>query len=840
MKKKIRIVIFTLLMIIMAGSIWNICQEETVHKETSNHKLKGSGENVGLIEEVGEIAQTFEESRDFCGISFLAGNYDRKTFGTIHLKLYDEESGELILKKDYDAGVIKNNKMNYFLFDEAVEVNEPHRYKIVISADMKVFFSHFTIWKTKGDRYKEGALFVNDKEQPEDLVFDAVYSYKEIDTLGLKMHRCSLVILLFAFLGLHCFLDIKKMYQWIFEKRVWIAIAVFVFMVMNKYNFSSMAEYDAHIESNEGTQYAQTVFGSSRPIRSDEWMVSLTRYLSAEYSDYGQYNEIVRAEKTTNLSASGLYRSYSALAQPSFWGYYLFGSEIGVSFMWCFQMVFGFLFAFEFCLILTKRKPGIALLGGILLWFSSYNMWWSTVNWMLSGQAALVCFYYCLGEKKRWRQVFFGISTAVFAANFAVNLYPAWQVPVGFIFLGVLIWMIVQNLERIKEYNWKDWTVLGLCVLFMFSIAGAFFWNYREYMTDIMKTAYPGKRVSYGGFKLDRMLDYLASFFTPFKNFKNPSEIGCFVTLFPLPYLLGIRVLWKKWKKGEKDLFLGYLMLVATVLMLYCTVELPKFLAKILLLTYSTPYRAVNILSYVMMLILIIILGRERELAKMKPVPAALLTGGILALAVWYSQAAYEKPLDLWHYVLAGILLFVIFVPLIADMDERFHKTAAAALGMAVLITSLAVNPLMCGLDAIYSRPVAKAVQEIVSEDQDGKWIAIDGGTAANFLIACGAPTINSVNYIPNMKMWKKLDPEGTQEEIYNRYAHIHVKLVDEETSMELKQEDVIRLKLDIDDLEKIGVKYLYTEVRLKDHENVHFEKLYDSGKAYIYRAVYQ
>ncbi|MCI8326804.1 MAG: YfhO family protein [Lachnospiraceae bacterium] len=840
MKKKIKIVIFVILMLIMVRSVWGICQREVLHAKTSEYELKGSGENVGLIEELDEVAQTFEEKQDFQGIAFLAGNYDRKNFGTIHLKLLDEETGKQILEKDYDAGIIKNNVMNYFLFDEPVKVDKPHRYRVVISADMKVFFSHFTIWKTKKDDYKDGALFVNGKEQKVDLVFDTVYSYEEVNTIGMKLHRSSMVILLFAFLGLHCFVDIRKMYQWIFKKRVWIALAVFVFLVANKYHFSSVAEYNAHIEEGKGSQYIETVFGVSRPIRSDEWMVSLPRWLSAQYSDYGKYNEIVRAEKTTNMCASGLYRGYSALTEPAFWGYYLFGAEFGVSFMWCFRMVFGFLFSFELCLILTKRKPLLALLGGTLIWFSSYNMWWSTVNWLLSGQAALVCFYYLLKEKTRWKKVLFGLMTAIFASNFVVNLYPAWQVPVGYVYFTILVWMIVQNWENIKSYTWKDWGIAVLCVGFMLSITMAFFRDNMEYMTGIIDTVYPGKRISYGGMKLQNLLRSIACLWTPYRNFDNPSEIGCFIVLFPIPYILGIRMLIKNIKEKKKDIFLWALMGIATIFGLYCAFPLPKLLAKILLLTYSTPYRTADVIGYIMILLLMVLLGKYGSKAQLKPLLGVGLTGIVLAGTLCYTQIEYSEFLDFKYYLLTAIVLFIVFTPLVTNFREKWSKYSMIGFTIMVLVTGLSVNPLMCGLDVIYSKPIAKKVQEIVREDSDGKWIAVDNGIAANYLIACGAPTINSVNYMPNMKLWKKLDPSGEKEKIYNRYAHISIKLVDTETTMKLKQVDVVRLYLSTNDLKKLDVKYIYSDKKLEDTASVEFEEMYENEKTRIYQVNYR
>lgn len=838
MKKKIKIVVFVLLMIIMAGCVWNISQQEGVRAKTSSHKLKGAGQNVGEIDGKVEIAQTFEEEKDFQGIALLAANYDREMFGTIHLELYDDETNQKLLEKDYDGKEIKNDKTNYFIFDETVKVSEPHRYRVVVSADMKAFFSHFTLWHTGTDKYPEGALYINGEEQAADLVFDTVYSYEKIDTLGMKLHRSSLVIILFAFLGLHCFLDIRKMYQWIFEKRIWVALGIFVFMVANKYNFSSMAEYDVYIETEEGSQYASPVAGDPLAIRSDEWMVSLPRLLSAEYSNYGEYNSIVRAEKTTNLSASGLYRSYSALTQPSSWGYYLFGSEYGTSFMWCFNMVFGFFFSFELCLILTKRKPLLALLGGSLIWFSSYNMWWSTVNWLLTGQAALVCFYYFLVTEKRWKKVLCGVGTAIFAAAFVVNLYPAWQVPAGYAYLCILIWMLVDNRDKLKEYQWKDWGIGAVCVIFMISIIGIYLKNDAEYLTDVMNTVYPGKRVSYGGFSLDRLLGYLYNFWMPFSSYKNPSEAGCFVTLFPIPYLLASVIFFKNKKK---DLLTGLLMLAATILGLYCVFPFPQGVAKVCLLTYSTPGRVSDIVGYIMILLLLAVLGRYEERAKIKPWIAAVLTGVVLAGTLAYTQITESEYLDFKYYLVVAIAVFVVFVPIIADVKQGWKKTAMVVASVGMIASGILVNPLMCGLDAIYSKPVAKVIQELAEENPNEKWLSVaNNAVAGNFLIACGAPTVNSVNYVPNMKLWEKLDPSGEQEEIYNRYAHIVVALTEKGTSMSLRQEDVIDLSLSKADLKKLDITYLYSNKKLTDTDSVQFKKLYHNKNAYIYQAIYQ
>lgn len=90
------------------------------------------------------------------------------------------------------------------------------------------------------------------------------------------------------------------------------------------------------------------------------------------------------------------------------------------------------------------------------------------------------------------------------------------------------------------------------------------------------------------------------------------------------------------------------------------------------------------------------------------------------------------------------------------------------------LVTGAMVLPVQRGTDAIYSKPLAKAISAIVEEDPDAKWIALDSWLYADFSAACGASTINSNNYMPNFALWQKLFDQQTYEEyndIYNRYA---------------------------------------------------------------------
>lgn len=155
---------------------------------------------------------------------------------------------------------------------------------------------------------------------------------------------------------------------------------------------------------------------------------------------------------------------------------------------------------------------------------------------------------FCSG-KRLAKRLFFGAGIAISAANFVVDLYPAWQVPAGYVYLALLIWIIIDNRDCLKNYRIKDWMLAGGFFVFMISIIGMYLYNYMDYMTAIMNTVYPGGRTYYGGFSIDKLCGYLISLTTPYTDFTNPSEMGCFYGLFPFSVIVFAYALIQKKEK---------------------------------------------------------------------------------------------------------------------------------------------------------------------------------------------------------------------------------------------------------------------------------------------------
>jgi hypothetical protein len=662
------------------------------------------------------------------------------------------------------------------------------------------------------------------------VVMRDVHTYNQ--ALGVFWHRFEVIGLVYVFVSLHCFLDISKMYNWIYKHRIIIAIGIFVFMVANCFTLSSVSMYNSYIQPNNLSQYSNPIFGTARGIRSDEWLVSTPRLIAGSYNNYGATNDIVRGTLSSGITAtSGYYFDYSALRSPASYGYYFFGPEYGNSFAWNFQMIFGALLTFELFMILTKKNKLYSCLGCALVWFSSYNMWWSISSVMFSSIAIIVFFYYMI-KAEGWKfRLLFGTMLAIAGADFVTILYPAWQVPFGWLIIAIFIWILAENQEW-KKYRWLDWLIIAADIVFMATIIIRFIQVDGEYLKAVTETVYPGKRITYGGYSLDKLLGYAAESLMPLIEVGNASESGTFFAAFPLGLIASAFVL----KKEKcKNLLIWCILVPTVVYLIYCTVSLPPIVAKILMLTNSTPARAVDVLGFCMALLTIVSLSEMDECGRMKPIWAIVISAVCAGTAIWATTGMFGHNTVLAVIVIAIIAAAGIAV-FISKGKEAVRKTVIIITSILLTADALIVHPITVGFSAITQKPLYSEVRSIIKENTEHTlWIGT-GIVNGNYLIACGAPALNSTNFIPNKDLWKILDPNNENEMIWNRYAHLNVSLSDEaETTISLEQEDVVSIALSINDFRKLGVNYILSSSTVPASYQEYLEQIYSEDGSIIY-----
>ena len=660
-------------------------------------------------------------------------------------------------------------------------------------------------------------------------------------TAGTSMwlERVKLLTLVYFFLALHLLLDVRKIYRFLFEKRWLVCGLLLVFLVCNRYHGDSMSMYDYVIQQGEGSEYVQPVFGQAREIRSDEWAVSTPITLSTQFLDnpYGKYNDIIRGTDTVNSNAISFYQ----ICNPTYLVRVIitevFGFEYGFSFSWYAPILLTFLMTLELFLILTGGKWLLSVCGTFMVVSSSFYLWWGFPSVLFGIAAPLVCAYHYINSTSWKAKIPLALGTAVFTAGFVVILYPAWQVPIAYVALAILVWMIHSLWDKLKKQTWKEWAVMGAALLFCCMILLSYLSVQGEYAEAITQTEYPGSRVDYGGYSIYKLFNYIPAVLYSYLDYANPSEQGVCIGFFPIPMIMAL-YLWIRSKK--KDWLVAALLLVCLFLGLYTTVGLPPLLAKATLMTYSMSWRAVDILGYLQVILFVLIFSRYSDREKLPPKPGmclAVVAGIASVLIANYYHAGYMN--KVYMFVILILVAFILFV-CIARTSPKVQKIAFLCIIGISLVTGIYVRPLVKGTDAIYSKPLAKEIVKI-AEENDGKWLAYGGGKVLpSFAVACGAPTINSVNTYPNMELWRKLDEDGEYNMVYNRYAHVDLAFTEEETSMELVYADSIKINLSYQDIIKTQARYIVSLQPLQaDNDYVTFKEIYQEDGSYIYEIQY-
>lgn len=626
--------------------------------------------------------------------------------------------------------------------------------------------------------------------------------------------------------------------EYIYKRRYIIGIIIFTILVFFGFHGSSISFFNQIIQPNNIQPESNPIIGRARAIRGDEWAVGTPTILSQTKNGFNPTSSILNA-KTSNIT---LYpkivsKSIGTISTPNQIGFLFLPVEQAFSFSWYFGYFLLFFSSLELLMLMTKRKKFNSIIGAILITFSPVVQWWEAWNIIAYGALAIVLFDKYLKSEKIIKQILLAILIGYIGCCYIMCLYPAWQIPYGFLFLILSIWTIKENKE-----NCSIWKILMLILIILFIIAiivvPIFVSSYDIY-SIISHTTYPGKRLSTGGFNWPILFNYLICIFNSFFESSNASEMSQFISLYPVPIIMGIYYWYNNKRKYKKDFLLVGLTMLSILLSVWNYVKLPNWLAKISLLFMSTPSRCAVVVSFTCLLLLIYCLanyaGEElNNIGKYQNLIIAILVG-LFGINIVHSNYA--------NYMSSKMIVFdiIVFIPLIFMIllnHKTINKLALCLLALLTLVTGITVHPLNRGLKEIYNKPISKEIAKLEKKDSTSNWATI--GTTyymPNYLVANGADTLNSTSYYPNFDFWNKLDLKK-KEDIYNRYAHLIIEMTNKKTSIKLRSEDLIELHINNSDVCKLDLDYLLTtgtELEQYNNEDVHFSKIYNNDGILIY-----
>lgn len=544
------------------------------------------------------------------------------------------------------------------------------------------------------------------------------------------------------------------------------------------------------------------IWGSLKSIRSDEWLVFSPLAISQanHVPAFPVINKNI-GEDGQNMLIVGMagvpVSHISAFAKPATWGFYVFDLKHALSWYWWFP-IFGCLFSLwaVFCLI-SPNHWRIGFLVSLTFCVSPYVTAWS--YWpayaVFFPSLMLFSIVSMLRSRNNVALIGWAITLSLSLAGYVLILYPPWQVSLGYLFLFIGIGLVLRdklyrNIDHFKIFYfalafalatfilWKWWLDAGLAI------------------NAMMNTVYPGHRMHATGGSLDisALLRGFTNIITLYRMdgvYSNQSEIASFYYLFPSLLILFVLRLREKQIESTHLLLLVFL----TFSVLYMLFGIPQELATFTLWGRVSGQRADLAMGLAYILLLGGLLAKNKALNPTYKAPTMFLA--IIASLMWgavVAYAIYKMPHDTLSGFSAGVSVAIFTVIVISSWwlaigDYRKFLVFNFIFSTA---TILPFNPMMVSPNAL--TPIAEFSGE------NTRVLIANTQIPAMYLLASGKPVSNGVFYYPQKTMWERLDPDGVQANIYNRYQHLIFLLgsvANPYYRIESPQADVVRVVVD-------------------------------------------
>mgnify|MGYP000966499261 FL=1 len=650
---------------------------------------------------------------------------------------------------------------------------------------------------------------------------------------------------------------LKQGFELIYEYRFVLSFLLLIMLVSFKISGSSMGCWKLFLGDGE----SGIRLGEPRVWRSDEWGTLTPLCFRQQYNTLGAYNrysQTLGSILTDNMLVYGQ-PSWDILTlfRPFYWGYLFFGSERGLSWFWCSRLIVLFLSWFELGMLITDGQKKISVMLSVCVSFAPFLQWWFAINGLVEMLIYGACFVlgsnYLVSRAFNPRKIAVAVGMAVCAVGYVLTFYPTWMVPVAWGFVPLFLWVVIWKFDRkvLRRVDVVPWllifviTVAGLTVLAVTS------W---DVIKAELNSVYPGNApLSSGGTGLWWMMKYPISLVSRFSMNELIVENSSIICFAPAGFILA---LWVIIKEKKKDPLLIFLLGMNLFLAWYYCVGIPKWLAKMLLLSFVNSNRGPQVLGFLRLTLFVRAVAlKEKAPKRWLAALAAVISSAVpMRLALGFTK--YEPGGLRYEYfdtaekiVVVWAILAVVFYLL---YQARKSKYTMAVLGVCavVLASSIWINPVAKGVPEITKSETMQQIRDLVKEDPKAIWLVVDMAyPATNIPAMAGADCLNTTQTYPQKTRWEMLDQEGEYEDIYNRYCHIRASLGNK-TMLELVSTDYVEVTLSPEDLKKLNIRYIVSTndfdekiaagtTNIFTESGIEFQKYYEGTQLSIYRCVY-
>lgn len=650
---------------------------------------------------------------------------------------------------------------------------------------------------------------------------------------------------------------LKQGFELIYEYRFVLSFLLLIMLVSFKISGSSMGCWKLFLGDGE----SGIRLGEPRVWRSDEWGTLTPLCFRQQYNTLGSYNrysQTLGSILTDNMLVYGQ-PSWDILTlfRPFYWGYLFFGSDRGLSWFWCSRLIVLFLSWFELGMFITGGQKKLSVMLSICVSFAPFLQWWFAINGLVEMLIYGACFVlgsnYLVSRAFNPRKIAVAVGMAVCAVGYVLTFYPTWMVPVAWGFVPLFLWVVIWKFDRkvLRRVDVVPWLLIFVITAAGLTVLAVTSW---DVIKAELNSVYPGNAPSSsGGTGLWWMMKYPISLVSRFSMNELIVENSSIICFAPAGFILA---LWVIIKEKKKDPLLILLLGINLFLAWYYCVGIPKWLAKMLLLSFVNSNRGPQVLGFLRLTLFVRAVAlKEKAPKRWLAALAAVISSAVpMRLALGFTK--YEPGGLRYEYfdtaekiLVVWAILAVVFYLL---YRARKSKYTMAVLGVCtvVLASSIWINPVAKGVPEITKSETMQQIRDLVKEDPQAIWLVVDMAyPATNIPAMAGADCLNTTQTYPQKTRWEMLDQEGEYEDIYNRYCHIRASL-GSKTMLELVSTDYVEVTLSPEDLKKLNIRYIVSTndfdekiltgiTNIFTESGIEFQKYYEGTQLSIYRCVY-
>ena len=650
---------------------------------------------------------------------------------------------------------------------------------------------------------------------------------------------------------------LKQGFELIYKYRFVLSFLLLIMLVSFKISGSSMGCWKLFLGDGE----SGIRLGEPRVWRSDEWGTLTPLCFRQQYNTLGAYNrysQTLGSILTDNMLVYGQ-PSWDILTlfRPFYWGYLFFGSERGLSWFWCSRLIVLFLSWFELGMLITDGQKKLSVMLAVCVSFAPFLQWWFAINGLVEMLIYGACFVlgsnYLVSRAFNPRKIAVAVGMAVCAVGYVLTFYPTWMVPVAWGFVPLFLWVVIWKFDRkvLRRVDVVPWLLVFVITAAGLTVLAVTSW---DVIKAELNSVYPGNAPSSsGGTGLWWMMKYPISLVSRFSMNELIVENSSIICFAPAGFILA---LWVIINEKKKDPLLILLLGMNLFLAWYYCVGIPKWLAKMLLLSFVNSNRGPQVLGFLRLTLFVRAVAlKEKAPKRWLAALAAVISSAVpMRLALGFTK--YEPGGLRYEYfdtaekiLVVWAILAVVFYLL---YRARKSKYTMAVLGVCtvVLASSIWINPVAKGVPEITKSETMQQIRDLVKEDPQAIWLVVDMAyPATNIPAMAGADCLNTTQTYPQKTRWETLDQEGEYEDIYNRYCHIRASL-GSKTMLELVSTDYIEVTLSPEELKKLNIRYIVSTndfdekiaartTNIFTDSGIEFQKYYEGAQLSIFRCVY-